>query len=58
MDFEFPTLVNPADKEPYALVAEHKDILNSKLLTPRDISLGAHEGSGKPHLVVIKDFLQ
>jgi hypothetical protein len=44
MDFEFPQLVNPTDNEPYILVAEQKDVLNSKLLTARHVSQGAHEG--------------
>ncbi|CAD8100179.1 unnamed protein product [Paramecium sonneborni] len=55
MDFEFPQLLNPTDNEPYILVSEQKDILNSKLLTARHI---CQRVQGQSEVVVIKDFLQ
>ncbi|CAD8181870.1 unnamed protein product [Paramecium pentaurelia] len=58
MDFEFPQLLNPTDGEPYVLVSESKEVLNSKLLTARHVSQRAHETGGKSELVVIEDFLQ
>ncbi|CAD8078587.1 unnamed protein product [Paramecium primaurelia] len=58
MDFEFPQLLNPTDNEPFILVSESKDVLNSKLLTARHVSQSVRETGGKSELVVIKDFLQ
>ncbi|CAD8171419.1 unnamed protein product [Paramecium octaurelia] len=58
MDFEFPQLLNPTDNEPFILVSESKDVLNSKLLTARHVSQKVHETGGKSELVVIQDFLQ
>ncbi|CAK88936.1 unnamed protein product (macronuclear) [Paramecium tetraurelia] len=58
MDFEFPQLLNPTDNQPYVLVSEPKEVLNSKLLTARHVTQKLHETGEKTELVVITDFLQ
>lgn len=58
MDFEFPALISPTENCPYVIVAEQKDLLESKLLTNRQICSGVPEMHKHQKLVPIEDFLK